>query len=275
MKQPADRTPWIRRARLVLCLGALTALGACIMMPPTLPPETPRRGIRPRSYKMKLAVFNFTDQTGSAGKLIETIPDMLSTELFTTRRFELSERAEIRGIEAREIEKIRSEYKLRVDAFLVGGITRFSVDDKTMTLDVRAINAYNGTVMFASHFDVHYSGVLDVKANREDVAKIAEAVYRAFPELGDPNVRVVSLSGRTVTINLGRQDGVKVGMGALIIARGDTLKDPVSGDELADEIYVGEVYVVEAGDKTSKAIIAQQAVEGTPSVKLNDAIRFK
>ncbi len=239
----------LTRMQKLLFAATLAGLTGCAsMMPPTLPPDSPRRGIRPRSYKMKLAVFNFIDQTGSAGKLVETIPDVLSTELFRTKRFELNERAELRAIDPAEMQKIREEYKHRVDGFLVGSITRFSVEDKTMTLDIRAINAFNGVVMYAGHHDVKYQGTLDVKAQRADIGSIADEIYKGFPELGSPGIRVISISGETVTINVGKDDGVIVGMGGLVIARGDTLKDPITHKELADEIYVGEVFVIEVMD---------------------------
>lgn len=262
----------------ILLTSALLLLIGCSSLPPTIAPEAPRRGIVPRSYKMKIAVFNFLDQTGSAGKLIETVPDVLSTEMFNTGRFEVKERAGLRVLDQLQQDKIEREYKDELDARLVGSITRFSVDDHLMTLDVRAFNAYNGTVMFAGHFDVHYSGVLDVKADRKDIARISEALYAAFPLLGDPNIRIASVSGETVTINLGEKDGVKTGMGALVTASGDTLKDPVTGEELADAIYVGEVYVVEVSPKSSKAVVAKTVSvkgRGRSAIKLGDAVRFK
>lgn len=246
----------------------------CASLPPTLVNQQPRRGITPRSNKMKIAVFNFIDQTGSAGKLVETLPDMLSTELFGTKRFEVTERAQLRSVDPQQTKDINQTYKRLLDVLLVGSITRFSVEDKTMTIDVRVYNAVNGTVMFAGHFDVHYSGVLDVKAERKDISKMAEAIYSAFPVLGDVNVRVAGVSGGMVTVNLGEKDGVKLGMGALVVAGGDTLTDPVTKEELTDAVYVGEIYVVEVDPKTSKAIV-DAPQQHMPVIKLNDLVRFK
>lgn len=263
----------------------LLSLVGCASLPPTVSYEQPRRGITPRSSKMKIALFNFIDQTGSAGKLVETLPDMLATELFATQRFEMKERAELRAVDPQQTKDIGEEYKTKVDVLVVGSITRFSVEDKTMTIDVRAYNATFGTVMFAGHFDVHYSGVLDVKAERKDIVRIAEALYAAFPVLGgDLNVSVVGVSGGLITINLGEKDGVKTGMGALVVARGDTLVDPVSGEELANDVYVAEVYIIEVNPKTSKAQNITNASRGLsskggesrlPLIKLNDSVRFK
>jgi hypothetical protein len=266
--------PW----RLAALLSTL-ALYGCMSIPPTATSVQPRRAIQPRSYKMKLAVFNFVDQTASAGKLVETIPDVLATELFSTGRFDLKERAELRGIEPADVKAIRDRYTFEVDAFLVGSITRFSVADKTMTLDVRAINAAQGTVMYAGHHDVHYEGVLDVKAQRSDIKNIAQEIETALPKLGGADTKVSSLSGNFITINLGEVNGAKVGMGALVISRGDTIKDPTTSQELGDEIVVGEAYIVEVMDKTSKAVLVPIRVRDNlgepPKVRLGDGVRFK
>ena len=161
-----------------------------------------------------------------------------------------------------------------MDTFLVGSITQFSVDDKTMTLDVRAINALNGTVMYAGGHNVRYTGVLEVKVNREDIQAIAEDIYTAFPELGGPGTKIISMSGDNININLGEVDGAKVGMACLVIATGDTISDPGSGETLSQDIYVGEAYIVEVGEKVSKAIVADNPA-AKPRPFLNDRVRFK
>ena len=267
----ASRGPVLRAAATGLL--ALILFG-CMTMPPTMAPLPPRRGIQPRSYKMKLAVFNFVDQTGSAGKLIQTIPDILATELYNTGRFELKERAELREIDPNRIEEVRERYKTEVDTLLVGSITQFSVDDKVMTLDVRAINALNGTVMYAGGHKVRYTGVLEVKVDRDDIKKIAEDIYTAFPELGGPTTKIISMSGDTININLGSDQNAKVGMACLVVASGDTISDPTSGETLSQDIYVAEAYIVEVGEKVCKAVIAPND-KAKPRPFLNDRVRFK
>ena len=272
-----------RRGFLTRAPAALAVLLAgCQSLPPTLHYSEPRRAILPRSYKMKLAVFNFVDQTGSASKLVQTMPDILATELFSTGRFELLERAELREVDPANILKVRDEYRRKVDAFLVGSITRFSNEDKTMTLDLRIINASGGvsdsagTVLYAGHHDVAYEGILDVRASRGDVTSVARKIQLAFPELGGQRAKVISRSGNLARINLGSRDGVKVGMGALVIAQGDTLKDPVTKEELSDEVYVGEVYVVQVSENDCAAMVFAAGVdEKTEKVKINDSVRFK
>lgn len=275
-------TSKISRAVLYVLLMTLILHAGCVSMPPMALPKPPRRPINPLSYQMKLAVFNFQDQTGSAGKLIETIPDVLATELFNKKRFTLKERAELRAVDVSKMEEIRTRYRTEVDAFLVGSITRFSVDDKIMTLDVRAINAFNGTVMYAGHHDVRYEGVLDVKASRQDIAEIATRIYMAFPVLAGPDIKVISLSGNNVTVNVGAGDEVKDGLGLLVYAAGDTLRDPITREELGDQICVGEGYVVEVKQKSSMAVLNLyerdsngNVRERSTRVKIGDTVRFK
>jgi len=45
---------------------------------------------------MKIAVLNFVDQTGKAGDLVESLADVLSTELHQTKRFEVYDRGHLR-----------------------------------------------------------------------------------------------------------------------------------------------------------------------------------
>ncbi len=273
MRNAFRALPRFRRFGVALALLALA--GCSTLPPPTLPPAQPRRGMIPRSYKMKLAVLNFVDQTGTADVLVETIPDVLATELFNTeKRFEVKERAELREFNPNQIEEVRQKYKTEVDAFLVGSVTRNSESDHTLTLDVRAINAENGTVMYAGNFNIRYSGDRDVKVNRDDITKIAEDLLLAFPPwTPNPDIKIVSKSGANISINLGQEGGARIGMGVLIVAEGETLlRDPVSGENLGNEVFVGEAYVYEVAEKTCKARIAENS-QGI--VKLGDFVRFK
>jgi hypothetical protein len=65
----------------------------------SLPPLSGRVKIEttivPRSQKFKVAVLTFIDQTGRAQLVVDPIADMLTTELFTVRRFELYDRQDL------------------------------------------------------------------------------------------------------------------------------------------------------------------------------------
>jgi hypothetical protein len=247
----------------------------------------PRRGITPRSYKMKLAVFNLQDPTGSGGRLTEGVAESLHVALFETGRFELMQRAELRGIDPGDTRRIQRDYRARLDGLVVGSITHFNTAQKTMTLNINVMNPL-GTTMAAKSFDnIRYTGTINVNASREDIERIAEWIDRKFPKL--QSGRILSRSSqRRVTLNLGAEDGVQVGMGVLLAAQGDDLKDPETGELLGSDIYVGEAYVVAISPTTCEAALENiyerkkspdgrlVMMEGPmPVVRVGDKVVFK
>ena len=257
-----------------VCSGCVT-----LTPPPSIAPTMPRRGIIPRSYKMKLAVFNLLDPTGSGGKLSESIAETLHVALFQTNRFELMQRAELRGIDASDTRKIQEEYANRLDGLVVGSITHFNTAQKTMTLNINVMNPFGTTMTAQSFEDIRYTGSINVDANRDDIVKIAEWIDRKFPKLEDGSI--LSLSSNRITINLGSKDGVQVGMWVLVAARGDDIKDPTSGELLSSNIYVAEAWVVAVNPGTCEALLATVSDRNTnlksrrPRVKVGDKVVFK
>jgi len=93
-------------ALTVVALVAVIGLPGCpkpvdlpevsVYPPPYLPIDPARKTIIPTSQYMKIAVLNFVDQTGKAGDLVESLADVLSTELHQTRRFEIYDRGHLR-----------------------------------------------------------------------------------------------------------------------------------------------------------------------------------
>jgi hypothetical protein len=252
----------------------IVLLSGCSMItpPPSLEPGMPRRGITPRSYKMKLAVLNLLDPTGSGGRLSENVSEMLQVALFQTERFELMQRAEVRGTDASNIDAIRKQYQTRLDALVVGSITHFNPTDKTMSLNVNVMNAY-GLTMAAKSFVVRYTGTINVDANSEDIGRIAEWIERGFPKL-DSGL-VLARSGDRITINLGSESGVQRGMWVLIASCGDVIKDPQTGEFLGSDIYVGEAWVSAVNPATCEALVVE-ANEGKQSeIKVKDKVVFK
>lgn len=244
----------------------------------------PRRGITPRSYKLKLAVFNLLDPTRSGGRLSESVAEMLHVALFSTNRFELMQRAELRGTDPSNIDAIKEAYQRTLDALVVGSITHFNPTDRVMTLNINVMNAY-GTTMAAKSFPVRYSGTINVDADRADIDAIAEWIERQFPKLASG--LVLSRSGNRITINLGAESGVQVGMWVLIASRGDVVKDPKSGEFLGSDIFVGEAYVIAVNAATCEARVVDvleerqdgsgqvRAVQRTPEIRVNDKVVFK
>lgn len=263
MKQ---RTIWI-------CLFALAAVGCSqVPPPPSLEPVMPRRGITPRSYKMKLAVFNLMDPTGSGGRLSESVSEMLHVALFETNRFELMQRAEIRGVDPGDTERIKREYQSRLDALVVGSITHFNATDRTMALNINVMNAY-GSTMAAKSFTIRYTGTINVDADREDIKAIAQWIERMFPKLDAGTV--LSRTDNRITVNLGSDSGVQRGMWVLVASRGDVIKDPKTGDFLGSDIYVGEAYVIAVNAATCEALVAPTIEQKNPEIKVHDKVVFK
>ena len=257
----------------LVTLVTVSAVG-CSMVnpPPSLEPAMPRRGITPRSYKLKLAVLNLLDPTGSGGRLSESVSEMLHVALFETDRFELMQRAEVRGTDSGDIDAIRKQYQTRLDALVVGSITHFNPADKTMALNVNVMNAY-GMTMAAKSFTVRYTGTINVDADREDIKKTAEWIEREFPKL--ESGLVLSWSGNRVTINLGSDSHVQVGMWVLIASRGDVVKDPQTGEFLGRDIYVGEAYVIAVNPATCEALVVDTIDKKPAEIRVNDKVVFK
>jgi hypothetical protein len=263
------------RSRIVgiasLALIAASA-GCSLNPPPSVEPGMPRRGIVPRSYKMKLAVFNMQDPTGSGGRLAESISEMLHVALFETGRFELMQRAELRGTDPGNIDAIRRQYQQSLDALVVGSITHFNTANKTMALNVNVMNAY-GTTMAAKSFQAKYTGTINVDADREDIKAIADWLEQQFPKL--QSGLVLSRSTDRITINLGGESGVQRGMWVLVASRGDAVKDPATGEFLGSDIYVGEAYVIAVSPATCEAVLVQRIDGVMPEIKVNDKVIFK
>lgn len=253
---------------LTFIMSAFVVSSGCsILPPPSIEPKMPRRGITPRSYRLKLAVFNLLDQTGSGGRLSESVSEMLHVALFQTNRFELMQRAEVRGSDPNNIDAIRKRYQNTLDALVVGSITHFKPTQHVMTLNISVMNPY-GTTMAADSFEVRYTGTINVDADRRDIDKIADWIEREFPKLASG--MVLSRSGNRITINLGGDSGVQVGMWVLIASRGDIIKDPDTGEFLGSDIYVGEAYVIGVNPGTCEAVVVDN-----PVIRVDDKVIFK
>jgi curli biogenesis system outer membrane secretion channel CsgG len=81
--------------------GCSTAVGTRVEidrpgMPPLARTVTPPAYLTPHSQRYRIAVLNFRDQTDRADLVTESIADMLTTELYATRRFNLYDRGDVR-----------------------------------------------------------------------------------------------------------------------------------------------------------------------------------
>lgn len=239
----------------------------------------------PKSYKFRVAVLDFIDQTNAAGDLVRTIPDILTTTLFGVGRYEIYDRGQLRDKSPKEVEKI-IENKLRgecqtvgnqifclppiIDGEIIGSITRFSPNDKQMTIDLRLISSQSGAVMFATQHTLRYTGILDVKVERDDITALCDQIKNAIPVL--PDARIASKNGDEIVINAGDLTGVKKGMALLVYATGDTLRDPGTGDDLTSRIIVGEAHVTAVEERISRATLLRRRQQ---NVRQGDLVHFK
>jgi hypothetical protein len=261
------------------------ALGGCVEYivipdpPPNMPvlvaPSQGRKPLKPPpvSYKFRVAVLDFIDQTNAAGDLVRTIPDILTTNLFDSQRYDILDRGQLREKTPKEVEEnIRMLTNGgQIDGKIVGSITRFSPQNRELTVDIRVINAQSDAVMFAVQQTLHYTGVLDVKVERDDIKAVATKVAAGVPRIQD--ARVAVRNGSEIVVNIGEDSNVKKGMAAFIIGTGDSLEDPASGDVLTSRYIIGEAYVTAVEQKISHAVIFRPHEGG--EIRPGDLIHFK
>jgi hypothetical protein len=263
----------------VLLLCACSTYVVVPLSPPARPPlVSPGRGRPalnppPEAYKFRLAVLDFIDQTNSAGDLVRTIPDILTTSLFDTERYDIYDRGQLRERTSREAEQMIRDLTstFRIDGVLMGSITRFSPQAQEMTVDIRLINAHSQAVMFAREQTLRYTGVLDVKVERQDLKTLAQQIAQAIPKLSD--VRVAATNGAEAVLNVGEAQMVRKGMSAFVIATGDTLEDPVSGDVLVSRYIIAEGFVNAV--EPSVTHLRLLPGRGERSVRPGDLVHFK
>ncbi len=90
------------------------------------------------------------------------------------------------------------------------------------------------------------------QATRELASKLAmRAVDFIYP------ARILAARGQIVTINRNDQAGIKVGQVWEVLAQGEELVDPDTGDVIKEEVYVGKVEVVRVTPQYSQAKIVE------------------
>lgn len=274
-----------RRTVLILTLaalvgGLLAVPGACgstryvldSVEEPLLPISDfvfTRRPYQPYSLKTRLAVINFVDQTNAAGQLVKTIPDVLTTGLYETQRFDILDRGQLRE---KSVNDLREEAgKLPVDGLLQGAITQIQPDEHTIICDIRVTNRLTEQVVYAKSYPIRYKGSLDVVLDRSDINKLSVEIAGQFPTMSErEEARVMEISSDLVTISAGSDKGIRAGMAALVVAPGDLKRDPASGEVLSSRAYVGLVMVISVNERSSRARIAANT-----NILVGDRVVFK
>jgi hypothetical protein len=270
-----------------------------------LPPLSGRLRIAttivPRSQKFKVAVLTFLDQTGRAKLVVDPIADVLTTELFEVKRFELYDRQDLVeqthvqshvqqgsgtgtqqqiGTSILTEDKTKTQYAAvtggsKVDGILLGYITSYKINEAppppepvvekprrggradakaalaalaptpppaesgsgefdcdfriVNTVPVAATDAAPGgglglkeLVVFSDSAKVRFRMKGDnIELERSDVGKIAEAIKKKFPDFTKQTIKITSLQDRTISLNVGEQDGVKQGFTGYVVEKDD------------------------------------------------------
>ena len=209
--------------------------------------------------KTKIAVLDFQMQgeQSSSKDMGKIVAEWLITGLVETGRFDV--------IERRLLEKLLEEQKLGV----TGAIDPNSAAQLGKVLGVKII--VSGTVtslegyteINARLINVDTASIIaaeKVRASsaerlRDLVTKITDKIVLAFPMEG----YVVQRTDRKVTIDLGRQIGVRPGMKFIVFKEGKIIKHPKTGEVLdVETIETGLIEVRDVKEKTATGVIIQE-----------------
>jgi TolB-like protein len=209
--------------------------------------------------KTKIAVLDFQmqgEQTNSKdmGKIVA---EWLITGLVETGRFDV--------IERRLLEKLLEEQKLGVtgaidpnSAAQLGKIlgVRIIVSGTVTSLEgYTEINARLINVDSASIIAAEKVRASSAEKLRDLVTKITDKIVLAFPMEG----YVVQRADKKVTIDLGRQIGVRPGMKFIVFKEGKIIKHPKTGEVLdVETIETGLIEIKDVKEKTAMGMIIQE-----------------
>ena len=230
----------------------LSALSAVLLLSAASPAHA-------QFKKTKIAVLDFQmqgEQTNSKdmGKIVA---EWLITGLVETGRFDV--------IERRLLEKLMEEQKLGVtgaidpnSAAQLGKIlgVKIIVSGTVTSLEgYTEINARLINVDTASIIAAEKVRASSAEKLRDLVARITDKIVLAFPMEG----YIVQRTDKKVTIDLGKQIGVRPGMKFLVFKEGKVIKHPKTGEVLdVETIELGIIEITDVRDKTSTGMILQE-----------------
>ena len=258
------------RKFLVLVLGFGFVGCASNPLPPPTAPFSPREEVTIKSYKFRVAVGDFTDQTERAGDLVKTIPDILTTTLFKSGRIDLYERSILRGMSSQETSALIEDLieKRMIDGVISGAVTRISGTEKTVVIELRLLSR-NKAVMYADHHTLTFRGRRSMEITREDVVTLADAISAAIPSV--PSSKIASKSGQRITLGVGADKGLIVGMMGYVQTPLDKVSDPATGEiPRPTYVIVGEIVIDQVGNNSATGRI----VAGE-DVRAKDIVQFK
>ena len=230
--------------------------------PPIKPPTPPRKEYFPNSVSMSIYVPNFTDTTGH--EEIRKIPQLLSSRIsetiFRNNRFTLVEK------KATEQE---ADYPLGVDCVLVGSIINVNLMGKTLVCQVRLIYPEGGNILFSKDFEIPYMDKPMLAIDDRHINRIVGEIEKNFIKCEG---NVIQVSTNYVTVNLGRENGIRQGFKGLVIGRMSEIVIPRTKEVITNEIYLAEILFEQLEDRVSKARILNP---GRVTIQAGDLVRTK
>jgi hypothetical protein len=254
---------------LFVCTLVASGCGSATLPPPSAP-FPPRDEVPVESYKFRVAVSDFTDQTERAGNLVNTIPDILTTALFKSGRVDLYERDTLRELSAQDTTNVIRDLMDRrmIDGVISGTITRVTGSQKMIVVEIRLLSR-NKAVMYADNHTLTFRGRRVMEINRDDVIALAETISKAMPPA--PDIKIVSKSGDRVTLGGGENKGLIAGMMGYVQAIIDKVSDPETGEVPRPAyVIVGEVVI----DQVTQDSATGRILTGE-DIRPNDIVRFK
>lgn len=300
--------------------------------PPLLRPEGKRSTIEPSSQYFTLVIPNCIDISNKAGDLRKSLADILYTEIFKTRRFNLYDRWELVDLDPAWLERAlmrrgeappppamdadqqaqaqpaaaagqytpQEELALReykrlkeqeetarkiqenADGLLLVYITSRTgqADNGEFTIDYRIVSTQKEKqiVLFAEKATVRYfrSTRSELDYNRDDIAKIANDIFKVFPNPVSPNFQqahVVSIDGNRIAIDVGENHGLIPGMQGYVVSYEDSIftGDGVRATEHCN--YLARFVITEIYPKTCTGYIYQP--RDNADIRIGDAVRLK
>lgn len=216
--------------------------------------------------KSKIAVLDFEIQgereQGSAQDMGKIVAEWLITGLVETGRFDV--------IERRLLLKLLEEQRLgatgAIDPNSAAQLGRVlgvkTIVSGTVTtlegyteINARLINVDTASIVAAEKIRAGSAEKL-----RDLVTRITEKIAQSFPLEG----YVVQRTNGKVTLDLGRQIGVRRGMKFLAYKEGKVIKHPKTGEVLdVETIETGIIEVTDVRDKTATGVIVQESAQNS------------
>jgi TolB-like protein len=205
--------------------------------------------------RLSIAVLPF-ESKGLGQEIGEVdLLDKLITGFVAIKRFKVIERA--------QLEKILDEQKLGltgiidastaveigkgigVDAVLLGSVTQAG---QSVSVDARLIDTETAAIVTARDA---YCSRINLKNISQMIMELAGKFKSDLPIL---HGYVIGVDGTTLTVDIGRNRGVKKGMKAHVYREGEQIVHPVSGKVIGKEInQICEIQITDVFDTYSRA----------------------